>query len=235
MKYMGSKNRIAKEILPIILKDRKPEQWYVEPFVGGANLIDKVAGKRIGADLNRFVIKALKLIRDNPSGLPKNNKSYTEEDFLNSRAKKTEDLTPIDCFALFNYSFSSIWRGSFAKNRKGDDYVAQGFNSAAKQSKGLQGVMLINCGYAELDIPKSSIIYCDPPYAGTATYKGLEPFDSVAFWDWARQKSLEGHTVFVSEYEAPPDFDCVWSKELSQSLGGNKRATEKLFIFNDLY
>lgn len=35
MKYVGSKNRHAKEILPIILKDRKPDQWYVEPFVGG--------------------------------------------------------------------------------------------------------------------------------------------------------------------------------------------------------
>ena len=32
MKYMGSKARFTKEILPIILKDRKPEQWYVEPF-----------------------------------------------------------------------------------------------------------------------------------------------------------------------------------------------------------
>ena len=38
MKYMGSKNRIAKYILPIILKDRKEGQWYVEPFVGGANM-----------------------------------------------------------------------------------------------------------------------------------------------------------------------------------------------------
>ena len=34
MKYMGSKNRHSKQILPIILKDRSPEQWYVEPFVG---------------------------------------------------------------------------------------------------------------------------------------------------------------------------------------------------------
>jgi len=36
MKYMGSKKRHAKELLPIILKDRQPGQWYVEPFVGGA-------------------------------------------------------------------------------------------------------------------------------------------------------------------------------------------------------
>jgi hypothetical protein len=27
MKYMGSKNRIAKEIIPIMLEHRKPNQW----------------------------------------------------------------------------------------------------------------------------------------------------------------------------------------------------------------
>lgn len=29
MKYMGSKNRIAKYILPIMLAERKPAQWWV--------------------------------------------------------------------------------------------------------------------------------------------------------------------------------------------------------------
>lgn len=71
MIYMGSKNRIAKDILPIILKDRKPEQWYVEPMVGGGNLIDKVEGLRIGADANPYVIEALKYIRDRASLLQK--------------------------------------------------------------------------------------------------------------------------------------------------------------------
>ena len=58
MKYMGSKNRIAQEILPIMLKERGQRTW-VEPFVGGANMIDKVQGKRIGADLNEYVIAYL--------------------------------------------------------------------------------------------------------------------------------------------------------------------------------
>ena len=40
---MGSKNRIAKEILPIMLAHRTPEMAWVEPFVGGANVIDKVS------------------------------------------------------------------------------------------------------------------------------------------------------------------------------------------------
>jgi hypothetical protein len=36
---MGSKNRIAKHILPIMIAERKPNQLWVEPFVGGANMI----------------------------------------------------------------------------------------------------------------------------------------------------------------------------------------------------
>jgi len=50
MKYMGSKSRIANDILPIILKDRKQDQYYVEPFCGGLNVIDKVDGNRIAND-----------------------------------------------------------------------------------------------------------------------------------------------------------------------------------------
>ena len=38
MKYMGSKTRIAKEILPIMLKNRTENQFWVEPFVGGGNI-----------------------------------------------------------------------------------------------------------------------------------------------------------------------------------------------------
>jgi len=35
MKYMGSKRRIAKYIIPIITKNLTPDRWYIEPFVGG--------------------------------------------------------------------------------------------------------------------------------------------------------------------------------------------------------
>ena len=64
MKYMGSKARIAKHILPIILKDRKPSQWYVEPFVGGANTITKVDGNRMGSDVNKYLIAMFKGLQE---------------------------------------------------------------------------------------------------------------------------------------------------------------------------
>ena len=56
MKYMGSKSAIAKHIVPIILAGRT-DQWYVEPFVGGCNSIDKVLGRRIGSDINPYLIE----------------------------------------------------------------------------------------------------------------------------------------------------------------------------------
>ena len=60
MKYMGSKNRIAKDILPIILKDRKYGQYFVDLFCGGCNLIDKVENPRIANDINEYVIEMFK-------------------------------------------------------------------------------------------------------------------------------------------------------------------------------
>ena len=44
MKYVGSKNRLSKHIAPIIqsyIDDNNITQ-YLEPFVGGANMIDKI-------------------------------------------------------------------------------------------------------------------------------------------------------------------------------------------------
>ena len=59
MKFMGSKSRIAKYIVPIIQKyiDDNNIETYIEPFVGGANVIDKIKCKnKIGYDNNEYLI-----------------------------------------------------------------------------------------------------------------------------------------------------------------------------------
>lgn len=235
MKYMGSKNRIAKHLLPIILKDRKPGQWYVEPFVGGANMIDKVEGNRIGADVNEFLIRALVLIRDNPNLIPRSNLDYTKEMYL--KARLSDLSNPVDCFAMFNYSFGSTFKGSWAQNKRGTDYVKECVKNVLIQSKRLQGVKILQSEYSKLQIPYKSIIYCDPPYRGTFKYKGTNPFNHDLFWQWCRDKAKEGHQVFISEYSAPDDFICVWSMSLNSNA--NAKATgvaiEKLFVHESQY
>lgn len=126
MIYMGSKNRIAKYILPIMLAEAKKNKitTWVESMVGGGNVIDKVPAsfKRIGFDLNPHVIIALKDIRDNPNDLPE---SVTEE-YYNS-IKKTPP-NHITSWVRFVCSFGSKFEDSYAKNKKSDifTYAGQG-------------------------------------------------------------------------------------------------------------
>ena len=232
---MGSKNRIAKYLLPIILKDRKPEQWYVEPMVGGANTIDKVEGNRIGADSHELLIGALKLIRDNPQSIPD---LITEDDY--SREKAGEFNSQMTGFIGFAMSFGGKWFAGYRRDVKGtkgciDNMSTQtrrSKQSAVKQSANIQGVDFVNAKYQDLEIPASSIVYCDPPYAGTTKYKDGD-FNHTEFWQKCRDWCADGHQVFVSEYNAPDDFVCVWEKEISVNVAKNskgKKGVERLFV-----
>lgn len=62
MKYVGSKNRLSKDLAPIIQSYITNEtEGYLEPFVGGANMIDKIkCNKKIGTDNHKYLIAVLK-------------------------------------------------------------------------------------------------------------------------------------------------------------------------------
>jgi len=232
MKYMGSKNRIAKYILPIMLKDRKPDQWWVEPFVGGGNMIDKVSGVRTGGDLNEPLVEALKLIRDIPETLPD---LVTEDDY--NLAKKLDNLG-LKGYIGFAMSFGGKWFGGYRRDVAGTKGCMENMKTqsrrskqnAIKQSVNLQGVILQHASYSDMKIPPNSIIYCDPPYRETTKYNIA--FDHYSFYEWCLEKHKEGHTVFVSEYSMPPAFECIWEKEINSSLTkdtGSKKGVERLF------
>lgn len=230
MKYMGSKARHAKELLPIILKDRKPGQWYVEPFVGGANMIDKVDGNRIGADFNENVIV---LFKDLQVGWTPP-ESITEEEYKEARKK---ELSAYKSFVGFCASYSGKWFGGYARGNDGKgnprNYADEQRRHLLKQKAGIKGVKFIHSDYQSLDIPPNSIIYCDPPYEGTTKYT-TGGFDHKVFWQWCRDKANEGHSVFVSEYNAPDDFECVWEKKVNNTLTkdtGSKQGVERLFVY----
>jgi site-specific DNA-adenine methylase len=82
-------------------------------------------------------------------------------------------------------------------------------------------------------IPPKSVVYCDPPYIGTTKYKDSINYDE--FWAWCDGLVEVGHRVFVSEYNAPKDWQCIWSRQTSSSLTKNtgaKKGIEKLFTKN---
>lgn len=230
---MGSKNRIAKHILPIILKDRKPDQWYVEPFFGGGNSMDKVSGNRLAGEINWYVADMWQELLT--GWVPE---VLTKEKYKLIRENKDEYHPCLVGWAGIACSYSGKWFGGFAGEveTKGGlrNYQAEAFVNMKKQMPNLKGVIINHAGYEELKIPVDSIIYCDPPYANATKYK--DSFDHGVFWQWCREKSKQGHKVFISEYNAPDDFVCVWEQEVKSSLsangksGGSKKSIERLFV-----
>lgn len=243
MKYMGSKNRFAKELLPIILKDRKPNQWYVEPFAGGMNMIDKVDGNRIANDNNKYLIALWKGLQTNKSRPNEISKEFYGDvrDCFNGKNSKYDDFT-IGWVGFMGSANGRFFEGGYSgkSNTKIGtvrDYIAESIRNIQKQIPNLKDVDFRCNDYRELEIPKNSIVYCDIPYEGTKQYSTSKGFNHSQFWNWVRSTTIKGHQVFVSEYKAPDDFVCVWEKEAKSSLrandvvGGNKVSTERLFIY----
>jgi len=229
MVYMGSKSRIIKDLLPIILKNREPAQWYVEPFAGGMNAICEVQGNRIANDVHPHLIEMWHALVG--GWVPK---KITKEEYKNVRLNQDDYPSYFVGWVGFSCSYSCKWFGGFANSRKGRDYQIEAFKNISKQINKIKGTIFSNKSYLDLEIPPNSIVYCDPPYEGTTKYTG--ELDHDEFWEWARRMSRRGHTVFVSEYKSPSDFECVWEKDLKSFLALGKRGsirTEKLFKLNE--
>lgn len=226
--FLAKKNRISKEILKIILRDRKQNQWYVEPFCGGCNAIDKVDGLRMANDFNEYLIALWKALQE--GWIPPSNVS--KELYTDVRLNKDKHTKELVCFIGFLCAFGGKWFGGYAKNSKGDNYAERGARVLIKQIEKLKDVKFFSGSYDEMVLPYNSVIYCDPPYESTTSYK--DKFDHKKFWQWCREMTETGHKVFISEYNAPEDFECVWEKEVKTILNKNSQSdkrVEKLFVF----
>lgn len=236
MKYMGSKNRIAKDILPIILKNRKENQWYVEPFCGGLGTMDKVDGLRLASDKNKYLIamwQGLQENRSRPTEISRQLYNTARSEKINNTNNQFDDFLIgwIGWMASFNGRF---FDGGYSGKSKNRDYVSEQIKNTEKQLSKLNGIVFKHSSYDKLEIPENSIIYCDIPYKDTKQYDSSKDFNHEDFWEWCRKMSNKGHEVFISEYSAPSDFECIWEKEVTNSMNTTKTyiAVEKLFKYS---
>lgn len=234
MKYMGSKARFTKDLLPIILKDRKPKQAYLEPFAGGMNMIDKVDGIRIANDQHQELMAMWQALINENWDPPK---TVSEAEYKHIKYNPNEYPKYLVGYVGFN-SFGGKWFAGYRRDKEGKrDYWGEHYRNITKQVPNLEGMQLSCISYTELDVPKQSIIYCDPPYASTTKYR--DTFDHEEFWDWCRQQSKAGHHVFISEYNAPDDFTCIWEKDAKTTFSWHaenlapKVAFERLFVYEE--
>jgi len=224
---MGSKRKIAKYILPIILKDRQPYQHYVEPFCGGCNILDKVSGKRIASDIDKYLIALCQEMQKENFSIP----FIGEKEYYEIKNNQSNYPNWLLGYVGFQLSFGAKWFGGYRRDKAGiRDYANEAQQNLRAQQNLIKGVEFYCCNYWELEIPENSIIYCDPPYANSTKYKN--GFDHTKFWDWCEKKAKEGYSIFVSEYSAPSNWVSIWKKEMVVGLDvkTTKIETENLFI-----
>lgn len=108
MKYVGSKNRLSKELAPIIQSYITEDTVaYIEPFVGGANMIDKINHhNKIGSDVHKELIALLNYTRDNYNEIPE---TITEEEYNRVKANRDDYESWYVGLVGFCGSFGSIY------------------------------------------------------------------------------------------------------------------------------
>lgn len=244
IKYFGSKSRIAKYIVPILQKeiDDNNIQGYYEPFVGGANIIDKInCHTKVGSDLNQYLIALLKYVQDDgelPNSVIKEEYDDARSAFNNQNTSSYDDwyigavgFLASYCGRWFDGGYAKPGYESTKNGQRYRDYYRESKDNLLKQVPDLKDIQFL-CGDYRLANPHGMLIYCDPPYANTKQFANSKDFDHDVFWQTMRDWSKD-NIVYISELNAPDDFECVWEQEVSRSIKATdkSKAIERLFRY----
>ena len=236
MKYLGSKDRLSKELAPIIQKyiDESGYNKYLEPFVGGANMIDKIKCEhKFGSDTHKYLIAFLKALSNGyepPYDISEKEYRYIKE----HQSEYSDELLG---YVGFQLSYGAKWFDSYRRDKQGKrNYAHEAYRNIKKQAPNLKGIKFNCCDFRTIKNISGFVIYCDPPYRVTTKYS-VDDFPYEKFYDWCREMAKD-NVVLVSEYSMPDDFECIWEKETKVLIDSNRNSNdkgnnriEKLFIY----
>lgn len=236
MKFVGSKNRIAKDIVPIIQNaiDISNPDMYIEPFVGGANIIDKINhNNKIGYDNNYYLISMWNALKNgwNIPGRP------TRDEYWD--VKENKEKYPPEWVAIVGFvsTYNAKWFDGYAnitktKTGKIRDYYDEGKRNIEKQIPNILDIDFRHESFEKLNF-KNSVIYCDPPYITKNTRKDLygNIFNHEEYYNWLEEQS-NNNIIIASEYYMPDNFICIYEKGLQLHFDNRQKdkRIERLFI-----
>lgn len=196
---MGSKSRIVDNILPIIqerLRDYNIKT-YIEPFCGGANVIDKVqCDIKIASDNHKYLIEMfnnLNHIKNLPDFITKKHYSDVRNCF-NKGLNIYPDwyIGAVGFLASYNGRFFDGGYAGIVHTKTGTErnYYDEARRNLLEQIPHLQDVFFQYGDYEELYSDMyDCLFYCDIPYKGVKQYGTSKNFDYNRFWNWAKRMS----------------------------------------------
>jgi len=231
--YMGGKHRLAKHLVDAIALEVGSVECWVEPFVGGGSMA-AAAADRFGCDLVLSDIDPhAAVLWDRSTGFEwPDGAVFSEEDWC--RLREAGEVDKLTALAAFGASFGGKKWDGFARS-DGRDHFAMSARSWRRKfdAMSVAGLVSSEClPYWRVVPPEGSVVYCDPPYAGTWGYSSGK-FDHDRFYAWCEAQTVP---VFVSEFTAPPHWRVVFEKEQTRTLRSNdgSKMPEKLFRVCDV-
>lgn len=245
MQYQGGKTLIARRLSETILNHTDARTDYYEPFVGSAGMAAHM-GKHFRrahySDLHGPLIlmwqaaHAGYIMHGDPAHFFPADIDRADYDYH----KSAQPHSPATALIGFGSGFGGKYYGSYAgvdaRFTDGRTYHHLARRKVAEKLKGALAqeiTTFTHAPYNEITPPPGSVVCCDPPYAGTTAYT-TGGFDHEAFWEWCREQARRGCHVYVSEYNAPDDFTCIFEREKRVTLSASSntaRAVERLYTY----
>lgn len=231
-RYLGGKHRLAKHLVDAIAIEVGSVDCWVEPFVGGGS-VAAAAVQRFGCDLVLSDIDphaAVLWDRSTEFEWP-DDAVFSEDDW--HRLRDAGAVDKLTALAAFGASWGGKKWDGFARPdlrwRQSCEFgrAVRGWRRKFDAMSAARLVTSECLPYWRVDPPAGSVVYCDPPYAGTTGYES-GAFDHARFYAWCEAQTVP---VFVSEFSAPNHWRAVFEKEQTRSMrsGDSGKMQEKLF------
>jgi len=228
MRYLGGKSRLGGRIVQAILADLGVKRIGVAvDLCAGAGGVTRrladIADKVVAVEAHPGLVALMQKVQG--GWVPPEHVS--EAEYKASFAVNWSD--PLATFMGFGCAFGGDWRHGYAKDNRGDNYAQQ--SSKALRRDARANVEHVNADALAFETD-AEVVYCDPPYEGTAGY--AVPAAVTGAW-WHRLAALaeQGRACYLSEYaEAPPDgveARCVWTAPTHKTQLTKGTRTERLW------
>jgi DNA adenine methylase len=233
---MGGKAKVAKRLVTAILNDTPERGVWFEPFVGGANVTEHAAQhftRSIGADAHTDLIMMWQAVTAGFSP-----PEYVSKDLYTQL--RNSSPSALRGFAGFGASFGGKWFGGYSGDHtvRGNPKYTSGqttYRAVIRQGEVFRArkTEFIQASFGQITPPAGTVVYCDPPYAGTTKYTTGQ-FDYELFYKTLVKWSESGCVVYTSEYQIPNSVNArvIWSRTKSMPLSSEtntRSVTEKLF------
>lgn len=225
MVYMGSKNKLSKYLKPLIEGFLKQGMIYVEPFVGGANMIDKIEwDHKFGYDLNKCIIALMRYGAYQAKLSYNNNKEFKRLREL----YKQGIASPKIGFAGLMCQLGKFY-SSYQKDKEKRDQLRRNIE------KQFSNPLFFNTefdykNYKDLNL-KDAVIYCDPPYPDTTQYNIKEKFNYDHFLSKCEEWFNDGNIVLLSGNFVPNhNWRVLFEKDYTYNMYDRRREVKELLM-----